>query len=62
MCGRVRDVVMRVQPRPIPPQLLDAETQDRPRYRVLVERWVGSIWREKDQLLTTLATQTPSHD
>ncbi len=53
-CGRVHDVTLRVQTRPLPPELLDAQTQARPRYRVLVQNWVDAMWREKDQLIESL--------
>jgi 1-acyl-sn-glycerol-3-phosphate acyltransferase len=55
MCGRVHNVTLHVQARPLPAQLLDADMQRRPRYRALVQKWIDGLWQEKDQLLGALS-------
>jgi 1-acyl-sn-glycerol-3-phosphate acyltransferase len=60
MCGRVHNVTMRVQARPLPVQLLDPDTQRRPRFRALVQKWIDGLWQEKDRLLETLSQQAKS--
>lgn len=57
MCGRVHNVTMRVQTRPLPVQLLDPDTQRRPRFRALVQKWIDGLWQEKDRLLEDLSQQ-----
>jgi len=56
LCGRVHSVRVRVQSRPIPPELLDPETQRGPRYRGLVQDWLNTLWAEKDRLISDLKT------
>lgn len=55
LAGRVREVAVRVQQRAIPAELLDAAAQSSPRFRAHVQRWVDSMWDEKDRLLDDLA-------
>lgn len=59
LCGRVREVVVRAQLRPIPPALLDAAAQASPRFRVHVQRWIDAMWQDKDRLLDELAAARP---
>jgi 1-acyl-sn-glycerol-3-phosphate acyltransferase len=49
LCGRVRSVVVRVQPRPIPTELLDTGVK-----RAQVQEWIDSLWRDKDRQLAEL--------
>jgi 1-acyl-sn-glycerol-3-phosphate acyltransferase len=54
MCGRLDAVIVRVQQRNIPPELLDTTAVDeRARHRRLT-RWVEQQWVEKDQLIEDL--------
>jgi 1-acyl-sn-glycerol-3-phosphate acyltransferase len=55
LCGRVHDVVVRVQSRPVPPELIDADAQREPRFRVQVQEWINEIWQEKDRLIGALS-------
>jgi len=55
LCGRVHDVVVRVQARPIPAELIDLEAQRAPRFRAQVQAWIDSLWQEKDRLIGELA-------
>lgn len=59
LCGRVREVVVRAQLRPIPPALLDAAAQASPRFRAHVQRWIDAMWQDKDRLLDELAAARP---
>lgn len=61
LAGRVHEVVVRVQARPLPAALLDPDAQRRPRFRVQVQSWIDALWREKDALLEELArTASPA--
>lgn len=54
MCGRLDAVVVRVQQRPIPPDLLGTTAgAERAQHRRL-SRWVEQQWQEKDQLIEDL--------
>jgi 1-acyl-sn-glycerol-3-phosphate acyltransferase len=54
LCGRMEEVVVRVQSRPIPPELVRGAMSRDSAYRAAVEEWVGGIWLEKDRLLDEL--------
>ncbi|MFN0186344.1 MAG: acyltransferase [Aquabacterium sp.] len=54
LCGRMGRVVVRVQPRQIPPDLLGMDpATDRARL-VRLGRWVEQMWREKDALIESI--------
>jgi len=54
LCGRMEEVVVRVQARPIPRDLVGAERSGDPDFRAGVQAWIGGMWDEKDRLLGTL--------
>jgi hypothetical protein len=54
LCGRMEEVVVRVQSRPIPPDLVGGERSRDPAFRAAVQEWIGGIWEEKDRLLDEL--------
>ncbi len=54
LCGRVQQVVVRVQPRPIPPEVLGGDPQGDKAYRERLGAWVGDQWQDKDRLLDEL--------
>ncbi len=54
MCGRVQAVVVRVQTRPIPADLLGGDPVLDKSYRRRLSNWVDMQWREKDELISTL--------
>jgi len=54
LCGRMEGVVVRVQSRPIPPQLVGGDLSADPAFRAGVQDWLNGIWAEKDQLLDDL--------
>jgi hypothetical protein len=51
LCGRVQQVVVRVQQRPIPPELLGCDPMTNKPYRQRLGAWVDGQWQEKDVLL-----------
>jgi 1-acyl-sn-glycerol-3-phosphate acyltransferase len=59
MCGRVQAVVVRVQTRPIPADLLGGDPVQDKSYRRRLSDWVEDQWREKDALVQTLVSQQP---
>lgn len=59
LCGRVRQVVMRCQTRPIPAQFLGMNYQDDLEFRAAFQSWVNDLWLEKDALLTRLYEEYP---
>jgi 1-acyl-sn-glycerol-3-phosphate acyltransferase len=58
LSGRVRDVVVRVQSRPIPPELIEPRTQANPMFRSRVQTWLNAMWAEKDRLIDELAERS----
>jgi len=54
LCGRMEEVVVRVQKRPIPPRLVGAGAAHNPSLRVDVQDWIAGMWEEKDRLLDAL--------
>lgn len=54
LCGRMEEVVVRVQARPIPPQLAGGDMVGDPALRSGVQAWIKPIWDEKDRLLDEL--------
>ena len=54
MCGRITAVTVRVQQRPIPPELLDGDPVGDKAYRQRLTAWVEQQWRDKDQLIDRL--------
>ena len=57
LCGRVGEVVVRVQRRPIPPDLLGGDPLDDKDYRQRLSAWVEGQWQEKDVLIEQLSRQ-----
>jgi 1-acyl-sn-glycerol-3-phosphate acyltransferase len=54
LCGKVHQVVVKVQLREIPPALLNGNYADDEHYRQQFKTWVNAIWNEKDQLLKNI--------
>ena len=59
LCGRMEEVVVRVQARPIPPQLAAGEKAGGAAFRAGVQAWIGEMWEEKDRLLDELLSRAP---
>ncbi|MBK6469592.1 MAG: acyltransferase [Betaproteobacteria bacterium] len=54
LTGSIGRVVVRVQVRPIPPEVLGGDPIGDPAYRQRLSAWVDAQWREKDALITRL--------
>lgn len=54
--GQVRQIKVRVRQREIPPAAFTADYENDPAFRTEFQGWTGSLWDEKDALLTTLLT------
>lgn len=54
LCGRVGRVIVRVQPRPIPPDLLGGDPGSDTALRQRIAQWIEDQWREKDELIDRL--------
>ena len=54
MCGRLGEVIVRVQQRNIPPELLDISAGEERAHHRRLSRWVEQQWLEKDQLIEDL--------
>lgn len=54
LCGRMKDVVVRVQPRPIPAEFLGSDLIRDAGLREALQAWLTQIWREKDERLDEL--------
>ncbi len=55
LCGRMREVAVRVRRLPVPPGLAPpAPGADAGRYAVRVQAWLREIWHEKDRAIAAL--------
>ncbi len=59
LCGRIEQVVVRVQQRPIPPDLLGGDPAADQALRQRIAEWVEVQWREKDRLIGELLARRP---
>ena len=53
LCGRLGDVVVLVQERPIPPELLKANAKQ----RALLQEWLDGVWQDKDRAIAQVLAQ-----
>jgi len=51
VAGRVPEVEVHIQRRPLPADLLGRSYENEPAYRVRVQAWLNGIWREKDEAM-----------
>jgi 1-acyl-sn-glycerol-3-phosphate acyltransferase len=54
LSGRMEEVVVRVQARPIPPELVGVDLSGGPAVRAAVQAWIDDMWAQKDRLLDEL--------
>jgi 1-acyl-sn-glycerol-3-phosphate acyltransferase len=54
LSGRLRRVIVRVQPREIPAELLAGDYAADPTFRTRMQVWVNGLWAEKDALIAAL--------
>lgn len=59
LCGRMREVVVRVQVRAIPKALVPAGAALDAGLRAAVQQWLNSLWQEKDALMVQLLSRNP---
>lgn len=60
LCGRIENVIVRVQQRPIPPDLLGGDPIGDKALRQRIAQWVEVQWQDKDrQIDDLLARKTP---
>ncbi len=60
LCGRVGEVIVRVQPRRLAPELLGGDPVTDKAYRRRIGDWVDAQWAEKDAQLAQLLTEAPA--
>ncbi len=51
LCGRVHHIVVKVQDREIPSDLLQGNYTEDENYRTRFKAWINTLWQEKDNLL-----------
>jgi 1-acyl-sn-glycerol-3-phosphate acyltransferase len=54
LCGRLRRVIVRVQPLPVPRDLAEGDYAGDPAVREAFQRWVQQMWRDKDAAIDRL--------
>jgi 1-acyl-sn-glycerol-3-phosphate acyltransferase len=54
LCGKLKRVVVRVRPLPVPLHLLQGDYASDPAVREAFQQWVQQLWREKDAQIQTL--------
>lgn len=59
LCGRVRHVIVDIRTRELDATLWQGDYENDPAFRVVVQRWVGDLWREKDQRIASLKQEMP---
>jgi 1-acyl-sn-glycerol-3-phosphate acyltransferase len=58
LCGRLDTVIVHVEEIEIPPQILAGDYETDKRFRSEFHQWIGSIWGEKDQLISRLLSES----
>ncbi len=60
LCGRMEEVVVRVEAIAIPPALACGDTSGAPGFRAGVQEWIAGMWERKDRLLDELISASRS--
>ncbi len=60
LCGRVHRIIIDIRTRDIPPRFRGMDYQRNREVRADFQRWVGQIWKEKDQRIDNLLDQAGS--
>ncbi len=58
LCGRVHHIIVKVQDREIPSELLQGNYTEDEQYRNQFKSWINTIWLEKDKLLGSFLTKS----
>lgn len=59
MCGRMREVRVRVEELPIPAHFTAGDYQNDPQFRVEFQAWISQLWHHKDHLLDEMLSSQP---
>ncbi|MBI4912571.1 MAG: acyltransferase [Acidobacteria bacterium] len=57
LCGKVREVVVRVRSLEIPGHLLEGDYEGDPEFRARVQAWVRELWEAKDKTIEEIRLQ-----
>ncbi len=60
LCGRVDEIVVRVEKRPIPVEFVHADYAGDPAFRKRFQRWLHELWEQKDRNISLLLGDTPA--
>ncbi len=60
LCGRMPEVIVRVQRREIPAHLLGGDYAGDTKYRKTVQRWLQDLWASKDAQIDQLLSASPA--
>jgi 1-acyl-sn-glycerol-3-phosphate acyltransferase len=55
LCGKLKQVVVRVREREIPKELLDGDYEGDPAFRARMQAWVQDMWTEKDRYIEEMS-------
>jgi 1-acyl-sn-glycerol-3-phosphate acyltransferase len=58
LCGNVPQVVVRAREVAIPPEFGAGDYQADPKFREMIQRWLGDLWQEKDRQIGALLRET----
>lgn len=54
LCGRIKQITINVRTIPIPMDMCDGDYENDPVFREKFQNWIGTIWQDKDNLITAL--------
>lgn len=57
MCGKMRNVTVRIRQLQIPERFLHGDYQNDPAFREDFQQWVNDLWQDKDELIERLLNQ-----
>lgn len=57
ICGRVHRVIVDIRTLPLDPALWQGDYENDPAFRVVMQRWVGDLWANKDQRIRELKAE-----
>jgi len=60
LCGRIKRVIVRLEQREVPQDLLHGDYVGNPAFRDAVQLWVQQLWQEKDEKIALLKKEAAS--